>query len=261
MSSKIIKKNMKPESTPPKKKFHSVHSKRERKLALAVLIFIGILITAMMISSVVSAVNYKDSKQVSIELTPNLNLKGLGVNKFEEPFIPYQDLMFQTETLENRLSELVLSEKEETEVEEEIIEEVEKEPFYTQLTDTYENNLYWLSRIIYAECGSSYCTDELQLLTGSVVLNRVLSTKYPNSIYDVIFQHSGNSYQYSPAKSGKIYNEPDERCINNTKYLLENGPIEPNIIYQSGFRQGTITYKVVPIKVNGRHIDDMYFCY
>ena len=59
---------------------------------------------------------------------------------------------------------------------------VETKPKYT------EEDLDLLSRVIYAEVGCSWIPDWVQQMTGSVVLNRVASAYYPNTIRDVIYQ-------------------------------------------------------------------------
>lgn len=61
-----------------------------------------------------------------------------------------------------------------------------------------EGDRYLLANLIYCEAGGeSY---EGQLAVGSVVINRVLSSMYPNSVTGVIYQKS----QFSPAGSGRL---------------------------------------------------------
>ena len=109
-----------------------------------------------------------------------------------------------------------------------------------------QDDLYVLSHIIYAEAGNQ--SDECQLAVGSVVLNRVKSDKFPNTIYGVVFQKG----QYSPTWNGAYYKEPSDRAIKNAKYLLENGSVIPaGVVYQAEFIQGPI-YK---------QIGNTYFCY
>jgi len=48
--------------------------------------------------------------------------------------------------------------------------------------------LYLLAKIIYAEAGSDWLTDEHQRLVGSVLLNRVASPEFPNTIREVVEQ-------------------------------------------------------------------------
>ena len=57
-----------------------------------------------------------------------------------------------------------------------------------------KDDLYWLSRIISAEArGESL---EGQIAVGNVVLNRVRSTSYPNTVYGVVFAPSHRAPPY-----------------------------------------------------------------
>ena len=71
--------------------------------------------------------------------------------------------------------------------------EVQKTVEETTCTPAEDENLnaydlYYMAHLLYAEAGSSWCSDELQLYVGSVVLNRVESDQFPNTIRDVIYQ-------------------------------------------------------------------------
>lgn len=100
-----------------------------------------------------------------------------------------------------------------------------------------QEDLDWLSRVIYAEMGCEWIPDEIQLKVGSVVLNRVRSTDFPDTIYDVIHQKG----QYSCVSNGSIWKTPDERTIRNAKRLLEEGSILPaGVIGQSSVPFGTV---------------------
>lgn len=115
-----------------------------------------------------------------------------------------------------------------------------------------EEDLTLLAKLIYAEAGSNWLTDEHQQLVGNVVLNRVKSSKFPNTLEGVIYQ----SGQYSTAKKLKNIT-PDARTINNAKILLEGTRVCPDdILYQANFPQGTYTYKVINDSVLGK----TYFC-
>ena len=68
----------------------------------------------------------------------------------------------------------------------------------------YDNDtLYWLSHIIYAESGNQPLTGKIAV--GNVVMNRVNDPRFPNSVYDVLFQKN----QFTPASSGSIYRDPN----------------------------------------------------
>ncbi len=61
-----------------------------------------------------------------------------------------------------------------------------------------DNDRYLLANLIYCEAGGE--PYEGQLAVGAVVINRVLSSRYPDTVYDVIYQRS----QFSPAGSGRL---------------------------------------------------------
>lgn len=55
-----------------------------------------------------------------------------------------------------------------------------------------------LAALIYCEAGAE--PYEAQLAVGAVVMNRLESNRYPNSLYDVIYQKG----QFTPARNGKV---------------------------------------------------------
>lgn len=61
-----------------------------------------------------------------------------------------------------------------------------------------DNDRYLLANLIYCEAGGE--PYEGQLAVGAVVMNRVLSSRYPDTVYGVIYQKS----QFSPASSGRL---------------------------------------------------------
>lgn len=84
-------------------------------------------------------------------------------------------------------------------------------------TDYSESDLYWLSRIISAESrGESL---QGQIAVGNVVLNRVASSKFPNTIYDVIFDKI-DAIQFEPVANGTVYNEPTALSVQAAKLCL-----------------------------------------
>lgn len=108
---------------------------------------------------------------------------------------------------------------------------------------------YLLARLVYAEAGSE--SDEHQQAVASVVLNRMNSDKFPDSIDEVIYQR--NPLQYACIEDGNIDKIPDERAIKNAYYIWDNGSILPdNVLYQAEFKQGSGVYK---------KIGNTYFCY
>lgn len=74
-----------------------------------------------------------------------------------------------------------------------------------------ENDRYLLANLIYCEAGGE--PYEGQVAVGSVVMNRVLSSKFPNTITGVIYQKN----QFSPVASGRLalaleLNKATDKC-------------------------------------------------
>ncbi|AOY75280.1 cell wall hydrolase [Clostridium formicaceticum] len=102
-------------------------------------------------------------------------------------------------------------------------------------------NVYWLSRIIHAEAGAEPYTGKVAV--GNVVLNRVHSREFPNTIYNVIFEYYKNIPQFSPVADGTIYNTPSQESIQAAHDAL------------SGSRPvGNSTYFFNPNKATGQWI-------
>ena len=144
----------------------------------------------------------------------------------------------------------------ETEVTEEPVETEEPEPTETVPTIPYtDEDLDLLARLIMAEAGMSWASDELQLYVGSVVLNRMNHPLFPDTLYNVIYATG----QYSPTWTGSINNTPSEQAIKNAKYLLENGSVLPdNVVFQANFKQGDGVYLALYDETLGT---TEYFCY
>lgn len=112
-----------------------------------------------------------------------------------------------------------------------------------------------LSRLIYAEAGCAWIPDWVQRMVGSVVLNRVESQYYPDTIREVIYQPG----QYAPTWDGSLQKTPDARTIENARYLLEHGSICPeNVVGQNSIITGSGVYTSYYDQVLETTI---YFCY
>lgn len=87
--------------------------------------------------------------------------------------------------------------------------------------DTYYKSdaVYWLSRIINAESGSQPL--EGQVAVGTVILNRVDSPLFPDTIYNVIFECRSGCYQFSPVRSGAVYRDPNSSSVIAAKLCLD----------------------------------------
>ena len=89
-------------------------------------------------------------------------------------------------------------------------------------------DLYWLSRIISAEsCGE---TMEGQMAVGNVVLNRVASPEFPNTIPGVIFDKV-DGVQFEPVSNGTVYKTPTAQSVEAAKRVLDGEKVIGNALY------------------------------
>ena len=57
-----------------------------------------------------------------------------------------------------------------------------------------------------------------RMLVANVILNRVVSEEFPNSIPEVVFSHRGDTYQFAPIKDGRYWKV---RITDKTKEAVE----------------------------------------
>lgn len=82
-------------------------------------------------------------------------------------------------------------------------------------TSYTSTDLYWLSRIIHAEAEAEPYAGKVAV--GNVILNRVKSDQFPNTIKGVIFEYYKGIPQFSPVADGTIYNTPNADSIRAAK--------------------------------------------
>lgn len=88
-----------------------------------------------------------------------------------------------------------------------------------QPAEQISEELYWLARIIASEArGESL---QGQIAVGAVVLNRVKSSQFPNSVFDVVFERFQQIYQFEPVLNGEIFRvQPNEQNITAARRAL-----------------------------------------
>ena len=91
-----------------------------------------------------------------------------------------------------------------------------------------EDEVYWLSEIISAESGGESLIG--QIAVGDVIMNRVSSSLYPNTIYGVIFDRK-YGVQFSPILDGSIYNNPTYTATLAAKICLEGTSLSDNALF------------------------------
>ena len=90
------------------------------------------------------------------------------------------------------------------------------------------DELYWMSRIISAESRGEPLLGKIAV--GTVVLNRVASDEFPDSIHDVIFD-SKWGIQFKPVDNGTVYNEPTEESVLAAKLVLDGARAAGDSLY------------------------------
>ncbi len=91
----------------------------------------------------------------------------------------------------------------------------------------YED-LYWLSRIISAEAKGESFTGQIGV--GTVVLNRVKSGQFPNTVKGVVFDKKYGT-QFTPVANGSIYSTPTESAIIAAKMCLDGYTLSGSVLY------------------------------
>lgn len=99
----------------------------------------------------------------------------------------------------------------------------------TQTSTDYDyDDLYWLSRIISAESRGEPL--EGKIAVGNVVLNRVASPDFPDTIFDVIFDDRWGG-QFEPVRNSTVYQEPTEESILAAKLCLDGADAVGDCLY------------------------------
>lgn len=125
--------------------------------------------------------------------------------------------------------------------------------------DCREQELEMLAMVIYQEAGGDACSDECRQMVGEVVLNRVASSIYPDTIYEVLSQ----PYQYGRLAwrfdwPERAQNPGEAHAVERAYHIaakLLTGSVErllpEDVIFQSEHIQGT---EIVA------QVDGFYFC-
>lgn len=109
-----------------------------------------------------------------------------------------------------------------------------------------------LASLIYYEQGEPETTEDEErcYLTGCVVLNRIASPEFPDTLEGVIYQ-TGQYACINKIRNGGYYGDI---CFEIAEGLLTYGVenVPENLVFQAQFRQGSGVYK---------NIYNQYFCY
>ena len=117
----------------------------------------------------------------------------------------------------------------------------------TYSTATPTTDLEMLACVIYREVGADFCCDECRYRVGDVVLNRVESDLFPDTIYGVLTQPGQYGpfiygLSWGPNASNECERHAVERAYHIAQDLLNGNHSElygNGYIWQAGFGQGT----------------------
>lgn len=126
-----------------------------------------------------------------------------------------------------------------------------KEPvyLYNDLSLNSDDN-YLLAKIAMAEAEG--CDTKTKSLVIMTVLNRVRHDEFPNTVKEVIYQKTGNTYQFTPVSEKRWNNiEPDEDCW----LALRNA-----MLTEHDFSEGTLFFESCENE-NNWHSNNLHFLY
>lgn len=99
--------------------------------------------------------------------------------------------------------------------------------------------LYLLSQFIYLKAGEARLSQELRMCTGEIVLNRMASPEFPNTMRGVFLQmEDETALLASPSLTDIV---PSRACVDAAMRLLTGERMmEPSVVYQTYARKGDI---------------------
>lgn len=117
------------------------------------------------------------------------------------------------------------------------------------------NDLFLVSKIMTAEAGSYWLSDEWKMAVGEVLLNRVASPEFPNTVEECVYQ-SGQYYSKNSSYFKKLL--PWEKETRLAWRLLEGERhLESSVVFQANFTQGSGIFK----SFYDKYLGWTYFCY
>lgn len=91
-----------------------------------------------------------------------------------------------------------------------------------------DEDLYWLSRVISAESQGESLYG--QIAVGNVVLNRVASAEFPDTIKSVVFD-TKHAVQFEPTANGTIYHDPTAKSVLAAHLVLSGTKAAGDCLY------------------------------
>ena len=138
---------------------------------------------------------------------------------------------------------------------------------YQKLAKYSDEDIRVLATMVYYEAGTT--TTQLREYVAQVAMNRVASSRFPNTVVGVITQrgqYSGNYASQSAtdavkskdAKNGTYYYTMCEQAAKQA--MMGRVSMPANVLFQANFKQGKGVWKSVYFS-SGRFASTSYFCY
>lgn len=179
----------------------NTYFKKVAVACVATFAFIGIHNTTVEAITEYQIVNVDSLAEIGQAYGPIMYEMKQEDNQFDEEkeFIPYKPDLFEKESQETKVEATAITEPQSSEDE---LAATEPAPPAVTISNE-EKDLF--ARLVEAEAkGESY---EGKVAVATVVLNRVDSPEFPDTVTEVINEVVGDAYAFSPVQNGEI-NEP-----------------------------------------------------
>lgn len=126
----------------------------------------------------------------------------------------------------------------------------EQEAEQARIEEQIQEDIDLMAHLIYAENGDDSYREYMRAMryTGSVVLNRMASDRYPDTLEGVIYQRG----QYACTWDGHIHRTPSDDAYEVAEDLIRNGSALPeDVLFAAEFRQGHVY----------DYVAGTYYCY
>ena len=226
--------------------------KQRQFIAMTAIVFVILFIFSMCITVIAASIGAVDATNGEIETnssTPDSGKPGIVHLSTYDEAKTEPDMTENSESTEPTSENIKETQPKSTEpVTEEMTEPTEEVKSYS------EDDLFYLAAAVCREAGGE--SEEIQLLVANVIMNRVNSSLYPNTIYEVLTQYKqyGTMWKYGISFPDWADQKVKDQCYSVAKRILEGERYCPeNVLFQAEFEQGSGIFK--------QFGDDYYFCY
>ncbi len=141
------------------------------------------------------------------QIIANTKDQGMQTERMAEKIESHLEEQVKEEVVEEKnveeiVEEIIIEENIEEPEESEIEEVIEEQEPSNRVIDLSDADYIALLKIVEAEASGEDIMG--RMLVANVVMNRVRSSKFPNSVEAVVYQREGGKAQFSPVATGKI---------------------------------------------------------